>query len=74
MALLDAGGARKIRGSGVLLAPAVGPEAHLLLAWLGRLLEWSCTRYALSKVPSPPLGFLAPVLHSPTLLAPSSPP
>ena len=46
-----AGGARKVGGGGVFPAPVVGPEAHLLLAWLGRLLEWSCARYALSQTP-----------------------
>ena len=58
-----AGGARKVGGGGVLPAPAVGPEAHLLLAWLGRLLEWSCTRYAPSTTSLPP--------SPPTPLAPN---
>lgn len=40
----NAGGAREAGGCGGLLTPAVGPEAHLLLAWPGCLLEWRCHR------------------------------
>ena len=40
----NTGGAREAGGGGGLLAPAVGPEAHLLLARPGCLLEWCCHR------------------------------